>query len=289
MVADLQVRLGSLTLQENPGQAENFYRSALDLAGDKMTDDSRRLLGDTIVKLTVNRTMTELNNGPPITDPQRLVSIYADLAANLAHLPGQEQTTMIHRMAACFLASGIGSSGQVEWQRLLLAADLYRAGRDTVPASRADFIAKLTSVSGDRYGHVFRLPGVEGTADMMYEALVDGLAAPIEDLLPPQIAIKWLPYGSIVIAAIVMISEGRRDEYEQYLLPELEKQATDNQSRRLVAAMKHRIEGREWRPPLHCDLTYVIITQLEQSLASFLKVGAEKDESGETEGAGGGR
>ena len=185
---------------------------------------------------------------------------------------------MIHRLAACFLASGLGSSGQVEWQRLLLAVDVYRAGRDAVPANREDFIAALTSVSGDRYSDVFRLPGFEGTAGMMYEALVDGLAAPIEDLLPQQIAIQWLPYGSVVIAAIVMISEGRRDEYEQYLLPELEKQATDNQSRRLVTAMKHQIEGREWRPPLPCDLTYVIITQFEQSFASFLKMRAERAE-----------
>lgn len=280
-LADLLVRLGSLTLQESPGQAENFYRSALDLAGDRMTDDSLRWLGDRIVKLTVNRTMTELKHGPLVTDPQRLVSVYADLAANLAHLPGQEQAAMIHRLAACFLASGVGSSGKFEWQRLLLTVDVYRAGRDAVPANREDFIAALTSVSGDQYGRLFRLPGFEGTADMLYEALVDGIDAAIDDSLPPHIAIEWLPYVSLAVAAIVMISEGRGDEYEQHLRPELEKKATDDQSRRVVTAMKHRIAGEEWRPPLPCDLTYLMITVLEQSLASFLETRAEREESAE--------
>jgi hypothetical protein len=68
-----------------------------------------------------------------------------------------------------------------------------------------------------------------------------------------------------------MISEGRRDEYEKHLLPALEKQATDNQSRRVVTAMKRRIAGGEWRPSLPSDFTYFIITLVEQQLAFFLE------------------
>ena len=125
---------------------------------------------------------------------------------------------------------------------------------------------------------MFWLPGYEGTADMLYESLVDGLEVPIDDLLPPPIAIKWTPYLSLAVAAIVMISEERRDEYEQHFLPELEKQATDDQSRRVVTAMKHRIAGQEWQPPLPFDLTYVIIALLEQDLTSFLAARSERAE-----------
>jgi tetratricopeptide (TPR) repeat protein len=277
-VVDLLVRLGLLTERENTGQAVDFYKSALDLAAAEMTDDSRVQLGDRIVNLTIHLALTELNGPRIIAQPQQLVSVYADLAVNLAHLPGQERAAMIHRMATCFLASGFGLREQDEWQRLLLAADVYRVGRNTVPANRNDFVAALESVSGDRYGAMFRLPQSEGAADTKYEALLDGIGASIADLLPPHIGIKWMPFVNAAVAAIVMVSEGRSDEYEEHLWPMLEKQANDQRSRRTVTAMKHRIAGEEWRPPLPCDLTYLIITLLEQQLASFLETRAERDE-----------
>jgi tetratricopeptide (TPR) repeat protein len=52
-VADLLLTLGSLTTDETPGQAENFYRSALDLVGDTMTAESvqQGCIFVTVVKL----------------------------------------------------------------------------------------------------------------------------------------------------------------------------------------------------------------------------------------------
>jgi hypothetical protein len=135
-------------------------------------------LGGKIVRLTINRTMTDLHYGPPVTNPQRLVSIYADLAINFAHLPDEEQAAMVHRLAAWLLAYGFGSSGQVEWQRLLLAADVYRAGRGAIPVDREAFIAALISVSGDRYCDVFQMPGFEGMANSLFDDLIASIEAP---------------------------------------------------------------------------------------------------------------
>jgi hypothetical protein len=161
---------------------------------------------------------------------------------------------------------------------MLLAADVYRVGPDAVPANREDFIAALTSVSGDRYGGIFRMPGFQETGNMLYEALTEGTEGPLDNLLTKQVAIKWIPVVSLTVAAIVMLSEDRHEDYEQHLRPVLEKQATDSQSRRVVTALKHRIAGQEWRPPLPCDLTYLIITLVEEHLAYFLENRAEHAE-----------
>jgi hypothetical protein len=159
-----------------------------------------------------------------------------------------------------------------------LAADVQRVGRDVVPANRDEFIAALIAMSGDYYEVVFRMPGYEGIADMTYEAVVGELGPSIAELLPPHLGIKWLPAVTVAVAATVMVSEGRRDEYEEHLRPVLDKQATDDRARRVVTAIKHRVAGEDWRSPLPCDLTYLVIALLEEGLASFLETRSERAE-----------
>lgn len=272
---DLLFRLADLTQMENPGQAAGFYRSALDLNGDQLTAESARELGTEIVRLTINEAGAQLHHGPPMTSPHQLASVYAGLASNLAHLPGQERAATIHRIAAHLLALSVGTPEQAEWQRLLVAADVHRAGRDVLPGNCVEFIAALTAISGSRYKAVLRMPGHEGVADTTYKVLINGLGPLIADLLPPHLTTKWLPPVTVAVAATLLVSDGRGDEYETQLRPALDQEASDEQACRVVTALKHRIAGEDWRPLLPCDLTYLVMTMYEQQLASFLETRSE--------------
>ncbi|MFJ8052524.1 CHAT domain-containing protein [Streptomyces luteogriseus] len=268
---NLLVSLGQLAEQADKlAQALDLFRSALheaELSGQ--SPDTLYYLGRRATLLEAKVSLSRIADHYDTLDVAALTELHSRTAHCLVHSDSNGELAVANRMAAVYFALLGDDTTEFERQSLALSCDTALMGSDFLPRSFQSLVSYLEDCgvpSLSRLALLVPHSRLDDVFEMLTEQVRD---AGLLENLPRDTALKWLPICTAGAAGVMLVRQGREDEYHAHVESWLDSQSVNSSEAAAMTALKRLVVGERWRGPRPSELANLVVAIILDTLSGI--------------------